>query len=197
MSDDRDTPRLGRPPDFPSATAPDDEHTPPPAPPPKPTPLARERIKAATMEPDLPSTARQAFLEIDRQMSQLRSVATDLAAAATAVHPLRKAGDDLVSLVTRVERLESRPDQILDEVDDLRERVTDISGRSGDNGKLGALTDRVDRVEVALGDHVKTTTTTFDDIKAFKWKAIGVITVGGILGGVVTAVITALIVRAI
>lgn len=70
--------------------------------------------------------------------------------------PLRKAGDLLIELQTKVQLLEETRDGTtqkiaIDAVEkDLRSLaadIVDIKGTSGNNGKLGALKERVDKAE--------------------------------------------------
>lgn len=195
-TDDRDTPRFGRPADFPTDSADlTGELTPPPQQIPPMTERSLERAKAATRDPSIPDSVRASLGETFRQVEILRAATTEAIDALRALHPVRKAPDQLGELATRIERLEKRPDALADDIDDLTERVIDMSGRSGDNGKLGALAARVDRNEGVMNAHIDKTTTTLDDLKGFKNRLGGVAIVGSFFGSIVGAVLIYLITK--
>ncbi len=82
--------------------------------------------------------------------------------------PLRKAGDQLIDLSSRVERLTIRVDGLerlsgnISDAAEIREEVMshviDIKGQSGNNGKLGTLTKRVDELAVKVKEDAAATT---------------------------------------
>jgi hypothetical protein len=53
--------------------------------------------------------------------------------------PLRKSGDLLIELQTRVQHLERNPEQVAEDLGELKEHIVDIKGKSGTNGKIGNL----------------------------------------------------------
>lgn len=75
---------------------------------------------------------------------------TDIEEQLERLWAIRKSADQLIALNTRIERLEKRPDTVLDELRELSEHVVDIKGVSGDNGKIGSLRAELARVEARL-----------------------------------------------
>ncbi len=196
MTDDRDTPRPGRPPDIPSESSdPTEDLTPPPQPLPILTQRSIERAKAATRDPGVSDSVRASLGETFRQVEILRAGVTEAIDSLRALHPVRKAPDQLLGLEQRIVRVEQRPDEMADDIDDLKAAVIDIGGRSGNNGKLGALYDRVERGEDKLDKHIASTTTDLGDLKAWRWKVAGATAVVGIFTGLITAILTVLITR--
>ncbi len=82
--------------------------------------------------------------------------------------PLRHAGDQLTELATNLGRLEARVSAI--EVaagsvvsvgearEELMEHIVDIKGQSGNNGKIGKLTDQINALEAKVGKEADATT---------------------------------------
>lgn len=54
---------------------------------------------------------------------------------------------------------------------------------------IKTLTERLDDTEEKVATHIEKTTTTLDDFKAFKWKTIGMATIGASVGGIVSAIV--------
>lgn len=129
MPHDRDKPRPGRLPDALAPDGIDPELTPPP--------IIVDDLSGADTPVEHPRPGRR------RRMTR-REFDEEI------VWPLRNMPNELTKLATRVSVAESKLEGLpasTEDIEELRTAITDIRGESGNNGKLGALKERVDKAE--------------------------------------------------
>lgn len=99
----------------------------------------------------------------------------------------RKLTNKLTEIVDRVNHVAAAPRDHEKRIRELEMQRLDIT--------LEAVEQRLQSLESKVTTHIEKTTTTIDDLKAFRWKVMGAVALGGIFTGLITAVLTVLITR--
>lgn len=150
-SDDRDTPRPGRPADLPDSSEDDTlDRTPPPTcVPPEPTQGAKRRRAEVSTSPDLPPAVKRAIEDLWHELEKHREAYTEVQRALDRLWGLRDAHDLAIANATTNAQLKAAVDALAIHgpgADDaaealalVRELRVELTGRDGTNGRFGRL----------------------------------------------------------
>lgn len=171
-----------------------DEHTPPPVVVPhEPHELVKLRRGRVSQHPELPQVLRQSFEDLWHETSKQREAMRDVQSALDRLWGLRDAHNQVLTLAAEVAHLKVRPQEsevryqaLIAAMSQLRESLVDIHGASGNNGKLGELRRNFDDME----EHVKTHAVEIQSLNAFRWKVMGMATVGSLVGGLIVSLLS-------
>lgn len=208
MGDERDTPRAGRPPDWirsQSGEEDTDEHTPPPTVvPPEPVDRVKSRRAVATRPPrgspldDQVKALRETIDDLWHRDRHHTEANHEVQRALDKLWGLRHVHNNVLELAAQVAHLKEFPADLENELSEVQGTLvlhgnilTDLRGVSGADGKMGELQRAMGRLEKDMQSH----SSVLDELRAFKWKAIGVIAAGSVAGGIVASIVTAIIVK--